>query len=253
MSTDTTIDAFLGGQLQIAQPAHGYRAGLDAVMLAAAVPARRGASHVLDVGAGVGTAGLCVAWRLPGVSVTLVEVQPELAGLAADNITRNALAARARIITADINAPAEQLRASGLEPDSFDHVVTNPPFDIEGRGRAPPNTLKARSHAMPAGALDHWARVLARYCRSGGTVTMIHRADALADVLACLDSRFGALHVLPIHPRDGAPATRIIVQGIKGSRAPLTLLPGLALHPADGSGFTGAVQAILRDGGELVW
>ena len=137
-------------------------------------------------------------------------------------------------------------------PDSFDHVVCNPPFDTEGHGRAPFNALKARSHAMPAGELEHWGRVIARYCRPGGTVTMIHRADALASVLAAFDRRFGALRVLPLHPRGGESATRIIVQGIKGSRAPLALLAGLVLHKADGHGFADPVQAILREGAALM-
>jgi tRNA1(Val) A37 N6-methylase TrmN6 len=257
-----TLDAFIGGRVVAAQPAHGYRAGLDAVMLAAAVPAATPAPEtVLDLGAGVGVVGLCLAARVPNVQVTLLETQPELVALAARNIERNQLGQRVRVIAADVHDSPMRLHECGLLPDTFDHVVCNPPFDIEGHGRAPPNVLKARSHAMPAGELEHWARVLARYCRASGTVTMIHRADALGAVLAALNGRFGALHILPLHPRAGEPATRIIVQGIKGSRAPLVLLAGLVLHatveegpPANGAaghGFTAPVRAILRDGAAL--
>jgi FkbM family methyltransferase len=245
-----TIDAFLGGRVTVNQPVGGYRAGLDAVLLAAATP-HHGGGSVLDVGAGVGVVGLCIAARLAACHITLLEAQPALAALAASNIERNGFEARARIITADVNDPPGKLQILGLNAGSFDHVVTNPPFDIEGHGRAPPNALKARSHAMPAGELDQWGRVLARYCRPGGSATMIHRADALGTVLAVLVGRFGGLRVLPIHPRPSEPANRIIVQGIKGSRAPLTLLAGLVLHAADGHGFVPNVAAILRDGAAL--
>ncbi len=250
--TPVTIDAFLGGRLTMAQPAHGYRAGLDAVLLAAAVPEISGRIvTVLDVGAGVGAVGLCVAARLVNAQVTLVELQPELSALAAQNIERNQLAQRVRVITGDVCDRPERLTELGLIADTFDHVVCNPPFDIEGNGRSPPNALKARSHAMPAGELEQWGRVLARYCRASGAVTMIHRADALGAVLAALAGRFGDFRVLPLHPRAGEPATRIIVQGIKGSRAPLTLLAGLVLHTADGHSFAAPVQAVLREGAAL--
>lgn len=248
-----TTDAFLGGRLIIAQPSLGYRAGLDAVLLAAAVPSSRSgaAETVLDLGAGVGVVGLCLATRLPTAHVTLLETQPELVRLASLNIATNQLDQRARVIAADVHDRPEHLKSRGLLPDSFDHVVCNPPFDIEGHGRAPPNALKARSHAMAAGELDHWGRVLARYCRPSGMVSIIHRADALGAVLAALGGRFGALRVLPIHPRVAAPATRIVVQGVKGSRAPLVLEAGLVLHNAGGNGFTDAVQAVLREGAAL--
>jgi tRNA1(Val) A37 N6-methylase TrmN6 len=222
-------------------------------MLAAAIPASGNAPvTVLDLGAGVGVVGLCVAVRLADALVTLLEVQPELSELAAQNIARNQMQQRVQVITADVHDRPELLTTQGLIADTFDHVVCNPPFDIEGNGRSPPNALKARAHAMPAGELEHWGRVLARYCRPSGTVTMIHRADALGAVLAALEGRFGGLRVLPLHPRAGEPATRIIVQGIKGSRAPLTLLAGLVLHTADGHGFAEPVQAVLREGAALM-
>jgi tRNA1(Val) A37 N6-methylase TrmN6 len=233
-----TVDAFLGGRLTVAQPAH--------------VPDRCGRSAtVLDLGAGVGVVGLCVAARHASAQVTLVELQPDLSALAAQNTLRNGLEQRVRVITADVRDRPEQLAALGLMADTFDHVVCNPPFDIEGNGRSPPNALKARSHVMPAGELEQWGRVLARYSRASGAVTMIHRADALGAVLEALEGRFGGLRVLPLHPRAGEPATRILVQGIKGSRAPLSLLAGLVLHSADGHGFTAPMQAVLREGAAL--
>ena len=244
---DVSADAFLGGALSILQPRNGYRAGLDAVMLAAAVPADESRPlRVLDVGAGVGTAGLCVAQRVPYAEVVLLEKEPPLAALAAENVARNNLASRVRVVTAVVGAPAAALRALGLVEESFGHVIANPPFHDSDAGTLPPDTLKAAAHAMPEAELDGWARFMARMTAPGGEATIIHKADALARLLAVLDARFGALKVLPLHPRAGAPAHRVLVQGVKGSRGPLQILPGFVLHQ-DGNAFTPAAQDILRD------
>ncbi|HEY7548485.1 MAG TPA: methyltransferase [Hyphomicrobiaceae bacterium] len=242
-------DAFLGGRLRILQPGTGYRAGLDAVLLAATVEARRGA-QVLDVGAGVGVVGLCVAHRLPDVRVTLVERDARLAALARRNVERNDLGARVRVVEADLLRPlgANPELAAGAE--SYDHVLANPPFHVEGRGTAAGDPVKAAANAMPAGTLDRWARFLAAMARPSGLVTLIHRADALAEVLAALEGRFGGTVVVPVHPQDRQPAARVLVRAVKGSRAPLELLPGLILHNADHS-FRPGIAAVLRDGGAL--
>ena len=251
--SDDTVsdDAFLGGTLSILQPRTGYRAGLDAVMLAAAVPADQSRPlRALDVGAGVGTAGLCLARRSPFVEVVLLEREPQLAALAAENIARNDLAARVRVVTGVVGAPSAELRALGLVEESFGHVIANPPYHDSDSGTLPPDALKAGAHAMPDTELDDWARFMARMTAPGGAATIIHKADALARLLMVLDARFGALKVLPLHPRSGAPAHRVLVQGIKGSRGPMQILPGFVLHQ-DGNAFTPAVQDILRHGAAL--
>jgi tRNA1(Val) A37 N6-methylase TrmN6 len=246
-----TNDAFLGGALSILQLRSGYRAGLDAVMLAAAVPGDAGRPlRVLDVGAGVGTAGLCVARRLPSAEVVLLEKQRELAGLAAENVQHNDLAARVRVVNADICVSAPELRAEALVDESFGHVIANPPYHDTDAGTLPPDTLKAGAHAMDGAGLEAWARFMARMAAPGGVATIIHKAEALGRVLAAFDQRFGAIRILPLHPRTGTLAHRVIVQGTKGSRAPLQVLPGFVLHEA-GNGFTPAAQAILRHGGPL--
>ena len=250
---DDTVsdDAFLGGTLSILQPRNGYRAGLDAVMLAAAVPADQSRPlRALDVGAGVGTVGLCLARRSPFVEVVLLEREPQLAALAAENIARNNLAARVRVVTGVVGAPAAELRALGLVEESFGHVIANPPYHDRDSGTLPPDALKAGAHAMPDAELDDWARFMARMTAPGGAATIIHKADALARLLMVLDARFGALKVLPLHPRAGAPAHRVLVQGIKGSRGPMQILPGFVLHQ-DGNAFTPAAQDILRGGTAL--
>lgn len=251
-SIAVTSDAFLGGRLSIEQPARGYRAGIDAILLAACVASIIDEKlRVLDVGAGVGTVGLAVATRLGHAEVVLMEREPELANLARGNVDRNGYGGRIRVATVAVEAPAAVFDAEGVEADSFDYVVANPPYHVVDDGTAAPDRLRAVSHAMPGSNLDAWGRFMARMAKPGGVGAMIHKAGALDRVLAVLGGRFGGLRVLPIYPRSGEPAIRVLVLGTKGSRAPLTVLPGLILH-GDGNEFRPEVAAIFRDGAGLV-
>jgi tRNA1(Val) A37 N6-methylase TrmN6 len=246
---DVTQDAFLGGQLTIGQPRGGPRAGLDAVFLAAACPAKAG-DKVLEAGAGSGIVSLAVARRVPGVSVTGVEINPSLAALARRNAEANGLAETVRFVEGDVTWPSSGFAALGLAPSSFDHVLANPPFLTSGEARLPANAMLRRAHAAPAAALEGWVRFASAFCRPRGTVTFIHRADALPRLLPLMERRFGRLILFPLFPRVGEPASRIIVQGIKGSRASFIFGQGLVLHRAEG-GFTPAAEAILRSGARL--
>jgi FkbM family methyltransferase len=247
-----TDDAFLGGSLRILQPKDGYRAGIDAVLLAAAAPVKvKRKERVLDVGAGVGVVGLAVARRAPRATVTLVEREATLADLARSNVERNGLQERAHVLEADVSRRLDDLPALKAEAESFDHVLANPPYNPEGAGTVSVEALKAAANVMPGGTLARWARFLAAMARPGGSATMIHRADAVAEVLSVFAGRFGGLLVFPLYPRHGASASRVLVQGIKGSNAPIELRPGLVLHGA-GNRFEPEVEAILRHGGGLV-
>lgn len=251
VSVAQTEDAFMGGRVMVCQPKSGYRAGLDAVFLAASVTCGSApACSVLDVGAGVGTVGLCVAARCDTAHVTLLEKEPVLADMAARNVALNRMDGRIQVINAAVGARVDELEGHDLRADRFDHVLANPPYHGEGRGTAAPDALKAASHAMPEAGLDDWVRFMARMAKPGGTATMVHKADALPAMLASFAGRFGGLLVLPLYPRVGEAASRVIVRGIKGSRAPMALLAGLVLHDA-GNGFTIAAQAVLRDGAGL--
>ena len=246
----TTVDVFMGGKLTIEQPKSGYRAGIDAVFLAATVPMGDHAVRLLDVGAGVGTVGLCAARRCLDAHVTLLEREPQLAALARANIARNSLGQRVQVVEAAIECPAGVFAQAGLAAESYDCVLANPPYHETDRGTPAPDTLKASSHAMDGAGLDTWVRFMARMAKPGGTATMVHKAGALPAVLAAFAGRFGELRVLPLHPRWGEPASRILVRGTKGSRAPLVLLPGWTLHD-EGNAFTGPSQAVLRGGAGL--
>lgn len=248
-----TDDGFLGGALRILQPAKGYRAGIDAVLLAASVPAAGGA-RVLEAGMGVGVASLCLAHRAKGAHVTGVELQPELADLARENARRNGLEARIRVIEGDIAAPgAAGAAPGGLEPGTFDHVLANPPFYDPASAALAPNESKALSHAHSHGRGDlaDWVRFCCLMARPGeGTVTLVHRADALPDLLRHAEKHLGGLVAFPLWPAAGRGASRVILQGRRGSRAPFRLASGLVLHGA-GGGFTEAAEAVLRHGAAL--
>jgi tRNA1(Val) A37 N6-methylase TrmN6 len=246
--SDTTQDYFLGDRLSICQPVRGYRAGIDAVLLAAC--ARDGESPLLDLGAGVGTVGLCAAVRCRELRIVLLERQGELADLARMNVTANHLEGRVSVVEAEIGEALPPDTIHLLQAGTFAHVVANPPFHDVAAGTSSHWPLKAVSHAMTTDALELWSRFMARMTMPGGRATMIHKAEALPGILATFENRFGGITILPIHPRDGAPAIRVIVDGIKGSRAPIVIKPGLILHGA-GNAFRPDVDAVLRNGAAL--
>jgi tRNA1(Val) A37 N6-methylase TrmN6 len=244
-----TEDAVLGGRLRLRQPKRGHRVGHDAILLAAACPARSG-DKVVDLGAGVGAAGLAVAVRVPGAAVTLVEIDAKLAALADENVGLNGLEGRARAVTLDVAAPARAFATAGLVADSTTAVLMNPPFNDPARQRASPDATRALAHAAPRSLLGPWVKTATRLLRARGTLTLIWRADGLADVLAALAPAFGALAVTPVHPAADKPAIRILVTAVKGSRAALALLPPLVLADASARP-TAAAEALLRDGAAL--
>ena len=242
-------DTVLGGALRLRQPRRGHRVGHDAVLLAAACPAQAG-ERVVDLGAGVGAAGLAVAARAPDIAVTLVEIDPDLAALAAENAQLNGLGARVRSVTLDAAAPARAFAAAGLTPDSVDRVLMNPPFNDPLRQRTSPERRRRLAHAAPRHALAAWIRTAARLLRPRGTLTVVYRADGLAGLLEAVDAVFGAVAVLPVYPKPEQPAVRILVRATKASRAPLALLPGLLLNDAAGYPSSQA-EAVLRAGATL--
>ena len=247
-----TEDRWLGGRLALVQPRRGHRVGTDAALLVAAAGTPEG--RIVDVGAGVGAVGLALAKRSTLASVDLVEVDPELAQLAESNAARNGLH-RVRVWRLDTLRPKER-REAGLVDELADCVVTNPPFFDAKAVRASPAEGKARAHVLPrseAGAtLAGWIQASAAILAPGGRFVMIHRPDALSLILAAVGSRLGALALLPVHPTIGASAHRLLVAGVKGSKAPLRLAPGLILHQADGR-LTAEADAIHRGERLIDW
>ena len=244
----TSEDALLGGKLTLRQPLRGHRFGHDAVLLAAATPARKG-EHAIELGAGVGAAGLALARRVGGLTVTLIELDPDLAALARENAARNALAERVRVVCLDVAAPVAQFADAGLAPDSVDHALMNPPFNAPHNPS--PDQARRLAHAAPPGTLARWIDTAARLLRPQGVLTLIWRADGLADLVAALAPGFGAIAILPVYPKPGVAAIRVLISAAKTSNAPLSLLPGLVLADSDNKPSAQS-DAILRDGAALV-
>jgi len=236
-------DAFLGGRLRLYQPRTGHRAGHDAMLLAAATAARPG-DRVADLGAGVGAAGLALARRVEGIALTLVELDSNLAELARRNAAANAIPADIAVL--DVTAGATAFAAAGLAPDSVDVVLTNPPFNDSARHRASPDAARASAHMATPATLEAWVHAARRILRSGGELTMIWRADGLAEVLAALSRGFGSLAIQPVHGEPGRPAIRILVRAVKGGRAPIKILAAVML--ADASGAPDREAAVVLTG-----
>lgn len=246
---ELSVDAFLGGRLTIAQPRAGYRAGIDPVLLAAAVPARAGET-LLDLGCGAGVAALCAAARVPGLRLSGLEMQPGYAALARENAARNGI--DMEVVAGDLAAMPAPLRAR-----QFDHVILNPPFF--DRATSTPARDAGREGAMgETRPLADWIAAAARRCAPGGHVCVIHRAERLADLLAAMAPALGALEVLPLIPRCGRAARLVLIRGRKGARAALRLCDGWLLHTGarheqDAENYTRSTASVLRDAAPLTF
>ena len=234
---ETVENALLGGRVRLRQPAKGYRAGMDAALLAAAVAAGPG-QRVIEAGCGAGAVLMQIAARRAGVALTGLERDPAMAALARENTALNGV--YADIVTGDV---AAGFRA--LEMTPFDWAVSNPPFfDDPGALRAP--AAGKRGAWMADDGLKAWTDFLLRAVREGGKIVVIHRADRLADLLALLGAGAGSFAVRGVHPYADEPAKRVLVQAIKTGRAPLRLLPPLVLHDRSGAKHTAEAEAVLR-------
>ena len=243
---ELTDDAFLGGRLRILQPRKGFRAGVDSVLLAAAVPAKEG-DKVFEAGTGPGVAALCLLARVPEARVVGVEINPDYADLARRNAERNHLGDRLTVLAGDALRAGKQDGPAELAPGTFDHAFANPPFHAAGAAQVSPQPGKATAHVLPEDApLAAWVRALARMVRPRGTITLIQPAEALPGLLAAMhDARLGGIMIAPLWPRAGRPASRVLVRAVRGVKTPTQLLPGLTLH-GQGHAFTRQAEAILR-------
>jgi FkbM family methyltransferase len=243
----TEPDLLFDGRLALHQPASGHRIGTDAILLAAAAPAfARGLA--IDVGAGAGAVGLALAQAHPGARVVLLEKNAAAAACARQNVAANRLEGRARVVEADLFDAARRKAEALVE--AADLVVTNPPYLNAGESRVSPDSDRAMAHVLDEGGIGKWLRASLALLRPGGVFACIHRADALEALLAGISGRLGGVEILPIFAREGEAALRVVLRGRKGSKAPLALLPGLALHGADGK-FTARAELLHRRGGDL--
>jgi tRNA1(Val) A37 N6-methylase TrmN6 len=241
-----TVDAFHRGRFFLVQPQEsGHRAGMDAMMLAAAVPSGF-AGRLADFGAGAGAAGLAVLSRCAGASAVLVERSPEMAAFARATLAHRGnaeIAPRAAVLEADVTLTGRARVAAGLADNSFDFAIMNPPFNARV-DRATPDALKRAAHVMEDGMTERWIRSAAAVVRPRGGLAVIARPEQLAPLLAAIAGRFGGAGIVAIHPRVDAPAIRIVLRAWRGSRAKLSLMPPLVLHEAGSDRFCARADAL---------
>ena len=247
-SAEHTIDAFHRGRFYLAQPAKGaHRAGMDSLVLAAAVPADF-SGVAMDFGAGAGAAGLAVLSRCSAARAVLVEKSPEMAGFAAQTLAlveNRHLADRATLISADLTLSGKQREAAGLMDRSVDFVVMNPPFN-DSQDRATPNDLRRQAHVADGALFMNWLRSAAAVLKPRGAMALIARPASIAEILGAAEGRFGGLEVVPVYPAIDRAAIRIVVRGVRGSRAGLSILPPLILHEGPGNRPTARADAVIN-------
>lgn len=241
---DLTEDSLLGGRVRFLQPAQGYRAAIDPVLLAAMAPAEAG-MKVLDLGCGAGAVPLCLLARVPEIEVTGIEAEPEMSDIARRNAELNGVSERFNVVQGRIEARPPLFGAG-----AYDLVLANPPYQDPATADPSENRLKAAAHVEAGADAGDWVEAAFRALRHKGRFALIQRADRLAALLTALDRRFGGIEVHPLYPKPGRPAKRVVLVARKGVRTPLTLSSGIVLHNMDGS-YSPAVAAALEDGAAL--
>lgn len=233
----------LGNRVSLLQVAGGFRTSMDSVMLAASCPAKNGQS-VLDLGCGVGSVGLCIAERVPDLSLVGIDIQADHIEIAKKNAALNGVSGNAEFIIADVRT---------LEMEGFDHVVCNPPYLENGTHIPSPSEAKARAmgHIEEDLDLKDWVSCAFRHIKGQGSLTLIHSAGQTDDILYALygrtgGRRFGAVEIIPLWPHVGQAAKRVIIRAWKHKKSPSVIHPGIVMHEADGT-YTVAADAILRD------
>jgi len=245
-SVAETLDTFHRGAFHLLQPAlKGHRSGVDAMILASSVPGDF-SGRVADLGSGAGAAGLAVAARCKNASVTLIERSSLMIDFARRTVAHplNAtLSNRIEVVEADVSLTGKARIAAGLADNSFDFAIMNPPFN-EASDRSTPDPLKAEAHVMPEGMFEQWLRTASAIVKPGGGIAIIARPGSITQILNGLRARFGELKIIAVQPRPQSAAIRIVVIGIQGSRAGMSLMPALILHNDEGNDFTPRAIAI---------
>ena len=252
-SQETTRDAFHRGKFWLVQPARGaHRAGLDAMLLAAAVPTDFSGT-VADFGAGAGAAGLAVISRCPQAHALLIERSPEMAGFARAGLSldeNGELSRRATVIEADLAAPAAERSAAGLTDNCADFIIMNPPFNDE-KDRATTGALKRQAHVMESELWERWLRTAASLAKPKAGLALIARPASLPEILPALKGRFGAAQMISVHPRDDRAAIRIIIRAWYGARGKLSIVPPLVIHGPSGNRFTARTDDLCNGAASL--
>ena len=234
----STTDDFLGGKIKLHQG--DYKATSDAVLLASAVPAKSGET-ILDVGCGNGAVALCIMARVLGLKATGLEIQPQMADLARQNALLNKM--DFEVVEGDVSNPPLEWRER-----QFHHVVTNPPYFTEDMVRQNEVTAKAHKVQTP---LSTWLDFCIKKVRAKGTLTIIHRTEAVPEILSVLHKRMGKITLVPLWPKKNVPPKRVIIQATMNSNAPFQIHTGFILHNSDDT-RPEAIEDIMRNAKALI-
>lgn len=229
----------LNGRVRLLQPEDGFRTSIDAVLLAAACPAKVKDS-VIDLGCGVGAIGMCLVARVPDISLTGIDIQEDHIDLAKQNAAFNNITAN--FLYADVR--------SFETNDRFNHVICNPPFLEDGTHSRSPSAPRAKALGHEETSLDDWITVAFNLIKGQGSFTLIHRADHIDKIISLLTPRFGAIEIIPLWPKEGVAAKRIIIRARKHSKSPAKIHAGIILHDKNGN-YTDAAETILRKGNKI--
>jgi len=243
----SSIDGFLDNSFYVSQPVRGHhRAGLDAVLLAATLDAGAG-GRVADFGAGSGVAGMAVAQRCPGVTVDLIDVEPDCLAHARSSLElpQNAhIAKRLKIIEADLTASGKEREQAGLRENHYHHIIANPPYN-DSSLQASPDNRRAFAHVLEPGMLKRWIKTAAFVACPKAQLTLVMRPANLSDIMNDLGGRFGSVRLKPVHTSAQGAATLMLVRAVKGGRAATELMPPVMLHD-DAGNSTHQAEEILR-------
>ncbi len=243
MNTENLIYV-LNKSLALYQVPGGFRTSMDSVMLGAACPVKSGQS-VLDLGCGVGSAGLCVLKRVDNTHLTGIDIQQDHIDLAIKNSEINNMQNISQFICADIR--------NDLDIATFDHVICNPPYKEAGTHRLSPSPAKAiaMGHIENNIDLQSWITRAWLHIKGQGSLTIIHEAGQIDNILHSLYSknggkRFGGVEIIPLYPKQGVPAKRVILRAYKHKKSPAILHHGIIMHDHDGNS-TKQAESILRN------
>ncbi|MBY7649128.1 MAG: methyltransferase [Candidatus Liberibacter europaeus] len=246
--TQETIDAFHQGKFYLVQPlTYGHRSGMDAMILASLVNAK-GLFHLADLGAGAGAAGLAVASRLDKAHILLVERSKLMANYARKTLLlpeNSNISSRISLIEGDVTLTGENRNIVGLQNNFYDHVIMNPPFN-ERTGSLTPDKIKEEAHVMFEDSFEKWIRTACAIMKPNGQLSLIARPQSLAQVVNACARRIGALEIIPLYPREGECASRILVTGLKGMRGRLILRPPIFLHEANSQSYSHFVNDLIN-------
>jgi len=236
MTQEITV---LDKRVKLLQPENGFRTSIDSVLLAASSKAGEGET-LLDMGCGVGSAGLCALYCEPSLHLTGIDIQTDHIDLATQNAALNGMMERAEFITAD-------MREYKFEK-SYHHIICNPPYLETGAHLRSPSDAKATAmgHAGDI-ALKDWVANAYRLLKPQGSLSMVHEAGSVDRILQAMEGHFGAVEIIPLWPKAARPAKRVIVRAVKGRKSPAIIHQGITLHQSDG-GYTIEANKILRDG-----